>query len=84
MKQFAIALTLLFAAAAPAVAANGDAPHSNVDKTNDAGNSTGNDKVDALNRGQLDENQKPAAPAAAPAVSPASPPAAPAAPQPPR
>lgn len=67
MKQIAIALTLLVVAAAPALAANADAPQSNVDKSNDAGNSTGNDKVDALNRGQLDANQRPAAPAATPA-----------------
>jgi len=84
MKQIAIALTLLAVAAAPALAANADAPQSNVDKTNDAGNRTGNDKVDALNRGQLDANQKPAAPAATPApAAPAAPPAA-SAPQAPR
>jgi len=52
-----------------------------VDKRDDAGNSTGNDKVDALNRGQLDASQKPAAPAA-PASAPATPsPAAPPAPK---
>ena len=64
MKSFAIALTLLLGAVAPALAANADAPQANVDKRTDAGNSTGNDKVDALNRGQLDANQRPAAPAA--------------------
>lgn len=74
MKPLAITITLLLGGA-PALAANADAPQSNVDKRNDAGNSTGNNKVDALNRGQLDENQKPAAPPA-----PASTPAAPAAP----
>ncbi len=77
MKSYAIAITLLLGAAAPAFAANADAPQTNVDKRNDAGNSTGNDKVDALNRGQLDENQKPAAPAASVPEAPA-----PAAPQP--
>ena len=77
MKPYAIAITLLLAAAAPALAANADAPQANVDKRSDAGNSTGNDKVDALNRGQLDANQKPATPPA-PASTPAAP--APAAP----
>lgn len=76
MKPLAITITLLLGAA-PALAANADAPQSNVDKRNDAGNSTGNNKVDALNRGQLDGNQKPAAPPA-PASTPAAP--APAAP----
>ncbi len=81
MKPYAIAITLLLGSIAPALAANADAPQSNVDKRNDAGNSTGNDKVDALNRGQLDASQKPAAPAA-PASTPASPsPAAPPAPK---
>lgn len=68
------------ALARPALAANADAPHGNVDRSNDAGNSTGDDKVDALNRGQLDENQKPAT--AQPAPDPAT--AAPAAPTAPR
>ena len=52
-------------AAAPALAANADAPNRNVDKSNDAGGPTGNDKVDQLNKGQLDENQRPAQGAAA-------------------
>lgn len=56
MKSYAIAITLLLGAAAPAFAANANAPQANVDKRNDAGNSTGNDKLDALNRGQLDAN----------------------------
>ncbi len=81
MKPYAIAITLLLGSIAPALAANADAPQSNVDKRDDAGNSTGNDKVDALNRGQLDASQKPAAPAA-PASAPATPsPAAPPAPK---
>ncbi|MGI4953466.1 MAG: hypothetical protein ACRYGM_16805 [Janthinobacterium lividum] len=48
-----------------------------MDKRDDAGNSVSNDKVAALNRGQLDVNQKPAAMAAsapeapAPAAAPA-------------
>ncbi len=78
MKPYAIAITLLLGAAAPALAANADAPQANVDKRTDAGNSTGNDKVDALNRGQLDADQKPTATAASPpaAPAPAAPPAA--------
>lgn len=79
MKSYAIAITLLLGAAAPALAANADAPQANVDKRNDVGNSTGNDEVDSLNRGQLDANQKPPATAAS---SPAAPgPAAPATPK---
>ena len=76
----ALALLVAPALAGPALAANADAPHGNVDRSNDAGNSTGNDKVDALNRGQLDESQKPAT--AQPAPDPAT--AAPAAPTAPR
>jgi hypothetical protein len=75
MKSYAIAITLLLGAAAPALAANADTPQGNVDKRSDAGNSTGNDKVDALNRGQLDANQKPPATAASTPAAPA--PAAP-------
>lgn len=76
MKPSAIAIALLLGPFAPALAAGADAPQSNVDKRNDAGNSTGNDKVDALNRGQLDVNQKTAAPASTPASpSPTAPPA---------
>ena len=79
MTSAAFALALLLGFAAPplttsALAANAEAPNSNVDKRTDAGNSTGNDKVDALNRGQLDTNQKPAAPQpVAPAPVPAQP-----------
>ena len=58
MKAVVVILSLL--AAAPALAANADAPNRNVDKSNDAGGPTGNDKVDQLNKGQLDENQRPA------------------------
>ena len=52
-------LTLALAiVAAPAMAANADQPYQNIDKSNDAGNSTGNFQVDPLNRSQLDENQR--------------------------
>ncbi len=58
MKFLLVALSLM--AAVPALAANADAPDQNVDKRNDAGGSTGNDQVDRLNKGQLDQNQHPA------------------------
>jgi len=58
MKALVVVLSLI--AAVPALAANAEAPSQNVDKSNDAGNSTGDDKVDSLNKGQLDENQRPA------------------------
>ena len=58
MKALVVVLSLI--AAVPALAANAEAPSQNVDKSNDAGNSTGNDRVDSLNKGQLDENQRPA------------------------
>ncbi len=69
MKAVVLILSLL--AATPALAANADTPNRNVDKSNDAGGPTGDDKVDQLNKGQLDENQRPApssqeAPAAQP------------------
>ncbi len=55
MKFLLVALSLM-----AALAANADAPDQNVDKRNDAGGSTGNDQVDRLNKGQLDQNQHPA------------------------
>jgi hypothetical protein len=42
----------------PAQAANADAPYSNVDRSNDAGNNTGDSRVDTLNAGQLNRNYK--------------------------
>lgn len=57
MKAFLVASLFLVGLASPVFAANADQPHQNVDHSNDAGNSTGNSKVDALNRGQLDQNQ---------------------------
>lgn len=47
----------LLAAPTPLRAANVDQPYQNVNKSNDAGNSTGNSQVDRLNSGQLDANQ---------------------------
>jgi hypothetical protein len=40
----------------PVLAANADAPYTNVDHSNDMGNNTGDSKVEGLNRGQLNEN----------------------------
>jgi hypothetical protein len=73
---FAASLVVAFAAGmaltpSPLLAANADAPYSNVDKRNDAGNDTGNSKVEGLNKGQLDENQKPPAMGSQPSAQPA-------------
>jgi hypothetical protein len=82
------ATALMLSLAAPAIAANADHPYSNVDKRNDAGNDTGDSRVDNLNNGQLNENYKgplqlrtpsspsaaaPTAPPGAVAVAPAAP-----------
>ncbi len=40
------------------LAANADNPYGNVDHRNDAGNDTGDAKVDQLNSGQLNQNFK--------------------------
>ncbi len=69
----ALIVTLLAAFASPVLAANADAPNKNVDKTNDQGGPTGNDKTDALNKGQ---QTPPSAPV--PPVQPARPTPAPA------
>jgi hypothetical protein len=45
-------------APAPAHAANADNPYGNVDRHNDAGNDTGDSKVDQLNAGQLNQNYR--------------------------
>ncbi len=68
MKALVVILSLL--AAVPALAANADAPNRSVDKSNDAGGPTGEDQVDRLNKGQLDEQQL------APSSQDAKPPAA--------
>ena len=57
-KAIALAVMVAFAPVA-ALAANADAPNTNVDKSNDKGGPTGNSQVDKLNSGQLDSNQKP-------------------------
>ena len=64
-------------------AANADQPNTNVDRRNDAGNDTGNSRVDQLNAGQLNSNQGgpnqggPNQGRAAPGGGPAAPAAAP-------
>lgn len=56
-RSLAVLALLLSGFMAPAMAANADQPHQNVDKRNDAGNDTGDSRVESLNRGQLDRNQ---------------------------
>ena len=56
------------AAMHPAYAAHAGAPYANVNKTNDAGNDTGDSMVDQLNAQQLNQG---ATPAPAQAISPA-------------
>lgn len=61
MKQVLIAsaaIALALSAAPAAMAANAKTPYRNVDRSNDAGNETGDSKVDALNAAQLDQNYK--------------------------
>ncbi len=63
MKFTAMLATLTLVAApalVPAVAhaAHAGAPYKNVDKRNDAGNDTGDSKVDELNAQQLNQNYK--------------------------
>jgi hypothetical protein len=56
-----LALAAVVGTAPAAVrAANADHPYENIDRSNDAGNDTGDSRVETLNKGQLDENQRPA------------------------
>ena len=48
----AIIAALLASLSVPVLAANADEPNKNVDKSNDQGGPTGNDKTDALNKAQ--------------------------------
>lgn len=61
----------------PASAANADNPYGNVDHRNDAGNDTGDSRVDNLNANQLNGNYKgslqPRAPSGAATAAPAQP-----------
>ncbi len=54
----------------PVLAANAGAPYSNVDHSNDAGNDTGDSKVDGLNAGQLNQNYTGPVQLRAPAATP--------------
>ena len=60
MKTVAVLAALVFAspfiASSTAYAAHAGAPYKNVNKKNDAGNDTGDAKVDALNKAQLNQN----------------------------
>ena len=59
MKAALILSALALAAGAPAhpaFAAHAGAPYKNVDHKNDAGNDTGDSKVDQLNAAQLNSN----------------------------
>ncbi len=63
MRIIPLAAAFAFAASAgalvashPALAAHAGAPYANVDRSNDAGNDTGDAKVDALNAAQLNSN----------------------------
>lgn len=61
MKSILIAsaaAALAFGAAPAAMAAHAGSPYANVDRSNDAGNDTGDSKIDALNAAQLDQNYK--------------------------
>jgi hypothetical protein len=66
MRQILLAVRLVtlgvagtIALASPAAhAANADNPYGNVDHSNDAGNNTGDSRVDGLNANQLNENYK--------------------------
>jgi hypothetical protein len=57
LPALALATGLMFAPT-PGHAANADNPYGNVDHRNDAGNDTGDSKVDQLNAGQLNENYR--------------------------
>jgi len=52
--RFGFLLALCVGAAPAALAANATHPYSNIDHRNDAGNDTGDARVDALNAAQLD------------------------------
>ncbi|HST74057.1 MAG TPA: hypothetical protein VLJ20_01695 [Acetobacteraceae bacterium] len=59
LPALAIAVTAaLTLAPAPGHAANADNPYGNVDHRNDAGNDTGDSKVDQLNAGQLNQDYR--------------------------
>lgn len=57
LATFAIGASLTLAQMS-AFAANADNPYGNVDHRNDAGNDTGDSKIDGLNAQQLNQNYK--------------------------
>ncbi len=57
---------------APTLAAHAGAPYSNVDHSNDAGNDTGDSRVDSLNNNQLNENYHGTLELRAPAANPST------------
>ncbi len=69
MKTAIILFALALAAGAPvhpALAAHAGAPYKNVNHKNDAGNDTGDSKVDQLNAAQLNSNYQGGNPPSAP------------------
>jgi hypothetical protein len=63
----AAGLGLVLGVAPASYAANADNPYGNVDHRNDAGNDTGDNRVDGLNNGQLNRNYQGPAELRAPA-----------------
>jgi hypothetical protein len=71
LPALALALAPAFSLTpSPAFAAHAGAPYTNVDHSNDAGNDTGDSKVEGLNAGQLDENYSGPVQLRAPATAP--------------
>ena len=71
LRVFAVASLAL--APAAGYAANADQPYSNIDRSNDRGNETGDSRVDGLNSAQLNQNYRGPAELRAPANPPAGP-----------
>ena len=70
MKTAVIA-AILTSLCLPVLAANANEPDKNVDKTNDQGGPTGNDKTDELNKAQQTPPPAPSAPNPDPTTTPA-------------
>ncbi|MCK8783292.1 hypothetical protein M0638_02710 [Roseomonas sp. NAR14] len=66
LAALALAAGPCLAPAGAALAANADQPHANVDRRNDAGNATGNERVDQLNAAQRGTANPPGNPPAPP------------------
>ena len=67
MRLGVVVAIVLACSASQAMAANARRPYSNVDPRNDAGNETGDSRVEELNRMQLDRARGPAPTPAYPA-----------------